>query len=206
MGSEFKVGKTTIGGVFRFNGCEVDMGNEAIELSMWDYIEKLTPLELTWAMRKQKDDRATASEETACRALECTLMYMGNSVITKAALMTSRMKQELGNLQVKHIILGNNRMKEMQNLMPYIGYIRPGGLSDMRIISLSDAAHGGSESIYGKSGGICGILFESCGVKDKIFHPIYWTSHNQKRVSYSAFGADILATADGDDRGLDLKM
>lgn len=206
LSGEFQVGKTAIGGLFRFNGCEIDVGRDAVELSMWDYIEKLSPVELTRERRRQKGEKATASEETAYRALAGTLMYMGNSVTPQASFITSRMQQELGDLRVGHIIEGNNRTKEMVNLRPYIRYIRPSGMSDMRIVSLSDAAHGGSSSIYGQTGGICGILIEACGVTDRIFHPISWTSHKQKRVSYSAFGAEILAAADADDRGFYLKM
>lgn len=36
---KFKVGKISIGGSFRFIGCEVDVGDEMVELSMWDYLE-----------------------------------------------------------------------------------------------------------------------------------------------------------------------
>lgn len=32
-----------------------------------------------------------------------------------------------------------------------------------------------------------------------------WTSHKQKRVSHSSFGAEIIAAADIDDRGYDLR-
>lgn len=31
-------------------------------------------------------------------------------------------------------------------------------------------------------------------------------SHKQRRVSYSSFGAEILAASNGDDRGFDLKF
>lgn len=37
-------------------------------------------------------------------------------------------------------------------------------------------------------------------------HPIAWSRHKQRRVSYSSFGAEILAATYGDDRGYDLKM
>lgn len=44
------------------------------------------------------------------------------------------------------------------------------------------------------------------GSHEIFYHPIAWTSHKQKRVSYSAFGAEILAAADADYRGYDLKL
>lgn len=39
-GSEkaLKLGKLSIGGTIRFMGCEVDVGDELVELSMWDYL------------------------------------------------------------------------------------------------------------------------------------------------------------------------
>lgn len=83
------MGKNTISSVFIFNKCEVDFGKEAIELYIWYSIEKLNTVELTGERRKQKDDRATESEESAYRELAGTRMYMGNYVIKQAELVTS---------------------------------------------------------------------------------------------------------------------
>lgn len=41
---------------------------------------------------------------------------------------------------------------------------------------------------------------------EALFYPLSWSSHKQRRVSYSSFGAEILAAADADDRGFDLKQ
>lgn len=98
------MGKTTIGDVLRFNFCEVDVGSEVIDLSMWAYLEKLSPVELTRVKRRKKDERSTETEETEYRALEGTLMYINNSVIPQAALVTSRIQQRLGDLRVSHIM------------------------------------------------------------------------------------------------------
>lgn len=206
LSKEFEVGKVTIGGTFYFNGCEIDVGTNAIELSMWEYMSKLSTIPLSRLRKKQRDEKVTASEETAFRALAGTLMYMGNSVVPQAAMITSRMQQHLGDLRVKHIIEGNSNMTDITQLRPYIRYIRPTNPQKVKIVSLSDAAHGGADSIYGQTGGLCGLLIEEDGKKDRIYQPVSWTSHKQKRVSYSAFGVEILAAADADDRGFDLKM
>lgn len=97
-------------------------------------------------------------------------------------------------------------MKEILELRPYIRYRRSTGRPNIRIVSLSDAAHGGTDSIYGQTGIICRIAIKSPGSPDVIYHPLGWTSYKQKSVSYSALGAEILAAADADDRGYDLNL
>lgn len=161
---------------------------------------------LSRSRSKEKEERATKSEESSYRALAGTLMYLGNAVVPQAAMITSRMQQRLVNLRVKDIIDGNNRMKYLTLIRPYIRYISQKGASDKRIISRSDAAHDGAESVYGQTGGLCVIFIDEAGSRRRIYHPISWTSHKQKRVSYSAFGAEILAAAETDDRGFDLKL
>lgn len=43
--AEFPVGKMEIGGVFRFSACELDVGRDDIELSMWDHPDKLVSVD-----------------------------------------------------------------------------------------------------------------------------------------------------------------
>lgn len=206
LGREFVIGNTAIGGSFRFNGCEIEVSAAAIELSMWEYTEKLTQVDMSRKRLKQREEKATNEEESAYRALAGTLMYMGNAIVPQASMVTSKMQQRLGDLRVKHLIDGNASVKEILKLRPYISYRRVTGCPDVRLVSLSDAAHGGADSIYGQTGGLCGIAIKSSGSHGTIYHPLGWTSHKQKRVSYSAFGAEILAAADADDRGYDLKL
>lgn len=206
LSDEFEVGNTAIGGNFRFNGCEIEVGCDAIEISMWGYLEKLSPIQISRSRNKQRDERVTKEEERSYRALAGTLMYLGNSIIPQASMATSKMQQRLGNLRVKDLVEGNLVTKEMLRLRPYIRYIRPVNVTNMRLISISDASHGGADCVYGQTGGLCGLVIESEGSSEVIYHPIGWTSHKQKRVSYSAFGAEILAAADADDRGFDLKL
>lgn len=203
---EFEVGNTAIGGVFRFNGCEIQVSAAEIDISMWEYIERLTHIPTSRKRSKQREERATNDEETAYRALAGTIMYLGNALMPQASMTTSKMQQKLGNLRVKDLSEGNRSMREILTLRPYIRYKRVTERTDIRIISLSDAAHGGGDSIYGQTGGICGLTFKETGNDKAIYHPIAWTSHKQKRVTYSAFGAEILAAADADDRGYDLKL
>ena len=57
---------------------------------------------------------------------------------------------------------------------------------------------------HGQSGIITGLRIVTDQAPD-IFHAIDWTSHNQRRVSYSSYGAEMLACADGYDRGFYIK-
>lgn len=59
---------------------------------------------------KQKYERVTDSEETSYRALSGTLIYMVNSIIPQAAMITSLMQQFLGDLRVKHLCEGNTNI------------------------------------------------------------------------------------------------
>lgn len=186
---EIIVGKTGIRGVFKVSGCEIYVVSEAIELSKWEYLEKLKPVDIYPSSIKQKSYLVTADEEKSYRGLAGTLMYMGNAVVTQDAMVTSRMQQNLGNMCVIHVIEGNANMQEMVDLRPYIRYIRIGKSFKICILSLSDASNGRKESVYSQTGGICGLFMEKPGVKDRIYHPVSCTSHKQIRVSYSSFGA-----------------
>lgn len=130
---------------------------------------------------KQRDERATAEEESAYRGLAGTLMYLGNAVVPQAALTTSRMQKNLGDLRVKDIIDGIRSLKEILRLRPYISYLRPNTMKPVRIVSLRDAAHGGAGKIYGQTGGICRLLIDYKGAANRIVHPVSWKSHKQKK-------------------------
>lgn len=56
------------------------------------------------ARSNQKYERVSvAALAISYRAFEGTLMYMGDSIITQAAMLKSRMQQCLGDLRVKHL-------------------------------------------------------------------------------------------------------
>lgn len=80
------------------------------------------------------------------------------------------MPQQIGNFKMKHIIDGNNALKEILRLRPYIQYCRRSDSAKFKIAPLSDAAHGGNESVYGKAGRLCGLLVENAGFSGRIYH------------------------------------
>lgn len=87
-------------------------------------------------------------------------------------------------------------------------FLKSCNVSNAIISSFSDASHPRDRD-YGQSGILCGLRVEETNGDNQdmqdIFHMIDWTSHRQKRVSYSSYGAEILACASADDRGFYLK-
>lgn len=74
-----------------------------------------------------------------------------------------------------------------------------------RILTFSDASFNiSSKQVYGQTGVIKGIAVNNeHGFPN--FYPIDWASAKQRRVTHSSYGAEILACAEGDDRGYNLK-
>lgn len=202
----FDVGKVQIGENFKFNGCEIRTTPEYTELSMIEYTERIQAITISRSRKHESDSQATAVEEKAYRALAGTLMFLGNGVLPQAALVTSKMQQRLGNLKVSDILDANRMTNEILRLTPTIRYAKPNSVCEVKLISLSDASHGANHEIYGQTGFLCGMMAEDFGNNEHVFHPLIWGSHKQRRVSYSSFGSEIIAAADADDHGYDLKL
>ena len=94
-------------------------------------------------------------------------------------------------------------VRELLQLRPWIRYPICKGVKSVILSSFSDASHPKDRS-YGQSGIICGIRASGLNEEDT-YHIIDWASHRQKRVSYSSYGAEILACATADDRGYYLR-
>ena len=76
-----------------------------------------------------------------------------------------------------------------------------------KVESFSDAAFNISRAKqYGQTGLIVGISLQVRGESETIYHVIYWASRTQRRACHSSYGAEILACADADDKGYNLKM
>lgn len=114
---------------------------------------------------------------------------------------TSKMPQRLDHLRVSHIIEANEMVDWIMKLPPYNSCINPSGNAKKKLVSISDASHGGMNQIHSRTGGLCGLLINNSGCHECRFHPISWTSDEQKRVTYSSFGPEIPAVDDTDDRG-----
>ena len=197
----FTVGKVVIDERFHFNGCEIQQSrNVNIRMSMTRYLDRLRPISVSRARRKQRVMHANDEETKSYRALAGTLLYLGNDVMSQASLFVSIMQQRIGNLKVQHLIDANEMLRDLLKLKPWITFRRPINTENVTYCPFSDASHPNDRD-YGQTGIFAGLWITSKTHGKTIFHPVDWTSHKQHRVSYSSYGAEILAAATTDDRG-----
>lgn len=86
----------------------------------------------------------------------------------------------------------------MLALKPYILYRKPVRATLVIICGFSDAAHP-KDRDYGQTGMVTDLRISTKAGGVDIFHSIDWTCQKQKHVSYSPYGAEILAVRVGDD-------
>lgn len=205
----FVVGKVVINDKVNFDGCELEQYKDGtIRMSMIRYLERLKPITMSRARRKQRTDKATEIEIKQYRSLACTLMYLGNGVLPQASYITSSLQQMVSRVNVEQLSVANEMLKEMLKLKPWIQFKSPLGptpIKEVFVSTFTDASFNQtSSSGYGQSGIITGLRIEMEHGLD-LYHAIDWCSNKQRRVSYSPYGAEVLACADADDRGFYLK-
>lgn len=93
---------------------------------------------------------------------------------------------------------------ELSALCTEITFCRPNEVASISVFNLLDTAHVGNDSFYGQTGISSGIRIRLRRPSADFFHTIVWRSQKQRRVSYSFFGAEILAAAASDDRGYEI--
>ena len=126
----------------------------------------------------------------------------------QAAYITSTLQQLIPNVRVEHLVTANDMLKKVMELEPKIAFHPQPPASEIKeviVTSSSDASFNhGTRSGYGQTGLLTGLrIIRSEGAD--IFHTIDWCTNKQRRVSYSPYGAEVLACADADDRGYYLK-
>lgn len=207
MKDRFTVGKSIIEKRMKYNGCVIEIGSDgAVTITMQEYLERLSPIDISRSRRKEIYAEATKEEVADYRSLAGTLMYLGTSVMPQASLATSLMQQRINGLRVAHILEANSMLKDILMLKPELRFpCVPRDFSSAILISFSDAAHGGKEFDYGQTGGVTGLRLSGPGKSDETFYGISWTSGKQRRISHSSFGAEIIAAADVDERGYDMR-
>lgn len=202
----FEVGKIIIDGKFLFNGCEIEQDTEgSILMSMRSYMSQLTEISLTRERRKQPKEPASAVEITAFRSLAGTLLWLGKGVLPPAAYASSTMQQRLSMLKVGHLLEANEIVREIKKLKPVLLFRRTGTVIGAVITTFSDASFNiTSRKSYGQTGLVSGVR-TTMDNGSEMFHMLDWVSTKQRRISHSSYGAEILACAEGDDRGFYLK-
>lgn len=199
MKARFDVSKAIVDKHFFFDGCEIAQDDSgSIRMTMKRYVERLKAIPLSRQRRRQNHEPATETEKKQYRSLAGTLLYLGNGVLPPESYVTSVLRQQISALKVRHL--------EILQLEPTLTFLRPQNVNNAIISSFSDASHPRDRD-YGQNGILCGLRIEGGNENSRdIFHMVDWSSHRQKRVSYSSYGAEILACASADDRGYYFKQ
>lgn len=205
LGKRFPISKSIIDATIRFNGSTIQQEpNGDVTISMTDYAESLQYLELTRDRRKQNDEKATAEEFTAFKSLTGEIMWLGGGVSPQASFVASYLQQRTSDLRVSHLTEANKLLRQLKALPTTLRYKKLTTGQGMEVYSFADASFNIAAGLeYGQTGVIIGLRTTS--TQDNAFHMIDWISHKQRRISHSAYGAEILACADGDDRGYHIK-
>lgn len=191
----------------RFLGCSININSEvSVCMSMDNYLSRVRPVQISRDRKKTPHLSADDREKSEYRSLAGVLLYIGQAVLPHACFVASKIQQKLGSLKVGHIIDANTMVVDLKKLRPALTFKQPKKVSNVLICSLSDASHGGHDEIYGQSGVITGLKVDQIEGDSTLFHPISCSSHKQRRVSYSSFGAEVVAATCADDRGYDLKL
>lgn len=207
LGKRFEVGKVIIDGKFLFNGCEIEQDERgSVRMSMNGYMSQLQEIPLSKERKRQPDEAATEREVTQFRSLAGTLLWLGKGVLPPAAYASSTMQQKLAFLKVGHLVEANDIVRDIKKLTPHIIFPRSTSVVRAMISTFSDASFNiSSRKSYGQTGLVLGIRTQ---LEDgsELFHVLDWVSVKQRRICHSSYGAEILACAEGDDRGFYLKM
>lgn len=201
---KFKLGRINKGANLKFLGCSLQRDDkENLQLSMSDYLNSIEELDIARPRRLTLTDKADGRETHAYRSLAGTLLYLGQAVRPQACFVASKMQQKLGRLLVSDVMEANLMLRELKKLSPSVTFSKPTDVTNIDIYTLSDASHSSESEVYGQTGVVCGLKIET--TNRTFYHAILWSSHKQRKIAYSSFGAEILAAADADDRGYYLK-
>lgn len=203
ISARYKVRKIIIDDIINFNGCKISQGSIGnIIMDMTEFLLKLIPIKIEKQRRKSPDERATKKETESFRSLAGSLLWFGNAVMPQASCAASFMQQRITRMYVRDLIDSNSQLKQLRELKAQIRFKVPTLYTDLSVCSFSDAAFNITAcQSYGQTGTITGLAFNVNRGRKPIFHLIDWTSCKQRRVSYSSYGAEILACAEADDRG-----
>ena len=173
---------------------------------MHGYMKHLQEIPISPERRKQRGDNATEHEISQFRSLAGALLWLGKGVLPPAAYASSNMQQIFSLLKVGHIVEANETVRDIRKLDPTIVYHSPGNVANAILSTFSDASFNiTARKSYGQTGLVSGVR-TTMQDGSELFHILDWVSTKQRRISHSSYGAEILACAEGDDRGFYLKM
>lgn len=128
-------------------------------------------------------------------------MWIGKAVLPPANLVGSILQQRIANLSVENHVTANEVLKEIKELRPELFFRSPIHRSEnSRLVTFSYASFNiSSRQVYGQTGLLTSIVIGNTQGQD-YFYLLDWSSKKQRRVTFSSYGAEIIAAADGDDR------
>ena len=204
----FTTRKFIVGEEIRFNGCILQQQeNGDVTLCMQEYLDNIDEIQLSKPRQANKRCKAAHSEISSFRKLAGELIWIGGGALPQASYVGSLMQQRVPDLLVEHIIQANRTLKTLKHTQPIIRFKRPPGeIIAAEVVTFSDASFGITPNkTYGQTGIISGIRYRTDLGDATSFHLIDWNSSKQRRVTYSSYGSEILACADADDRGFNIK-
>lgn len=88
-----------------------------ITMATHPYIERIQAIDLPRERRKQLTECGTDDGKTY-RSLACTVLYIGSYVLPRPIFVTSSIQQQISLLELKHLILANDVVRELVKLTP----------------------------------------------------------------------------------------
>ena len=128
--------------------------------------------------------------------LQATFFTSANAILQNTFFVASKMQQRLGRLTVRKLIEANDILSDLKRSGAVMRYKAPRSTRSIRLVFFSDASHSGTDEVYGQSGFLSGLLIEQEDNSTTLYSCVAWSSHKQKKVSYSSYGAEILAAAE----------
>lgn len=96
--------------------------------------------------KRMESEKVVPEEISEYRTMAGTLMYLENSVLTQAALITYLLQQKLAYLRVGHLVSDIRILIETIGLDPKIKNNHPWKGYKPTLFTLSDASHGSGDS------------------------------------------------------------
>lgn len=204
----FAIGKVILDDKINFNSCSITQdlhGN--IKMSMKDYLSAMKPAMLDPVSQDQPES-VSKNEVQDYRRLAGELVWIGSRALPQASYFRSVFQQRVPILTRDFIFDAIRDLKQLKKLHPCIKFSSTDKTATkIELISFSDASYNISQKhVYCQSGVISGVRYRSDQSDAQQLHVIYWTSYKQKRVYYSAYGAEILACTTAEDRGYAVKV
>lgn len=154
--------------------------------------------------RQQGAKKPNDAKTKSFCSLASTLLYLGQVIVPQACVIASKMQQWLLSPHFSDIINANAMVQELQQLKRSVNSTKVSGIEAVSIVSFSNVSRTGTQQVYGQSKILTGLRIKLCS--RIAYHLVVWTSQEQRKLFYSLYRAEILATAEANDGEFYLKQ